>query len=49
MKVGDVEVSNAAYLKYELYQYQPGDVVEFTYLRDNKTYTTKVTLGKAEN
>lgn len=49
LKVGDVEVSNAAYLKYELYQYQPGDVVEFTYLRDNKTYTTKVTLGKAEN
>ena len=48
LKIGDKEVSNAAYLKYELYQYNVGDTVEFTYIRDNKTHTTKVTLGKAE-
>lgn len=48
LKIGDKTISNAAYLKYELYQYSAGDTVEFTYMRDNKTHTTKVTLGKAE-
>ncbi len=49
LKVGDKTVSNAAYLKYELYQYSAGETVEITYMRDNKTHTAKVTLGKAED
>lgn len=48
LQIGDKEVDNAAYLKYELYQYEPGQTVKLIYIRDNKTYTTDVTLGKAE-
>ena len=48
LKIGNRTVSNAAYLKYELYQYSAGDTVEITYMRENKTHTTKITLGKAE-
>lgn len=47
LKVGNVEVSDVAYLKYALYKYKPGDVVEFTYYRDGSIKTTKVTLGKS--
>ncbi len=55
LKKGDVilavngsSVSNAAYLKYELYQYHVGDTIEITYMRNNKTKTAKVTLTKIE-
>jgi len=48
LKIGDKTIDNAAYLKYELYQYSAGDTVQFTYIRDNKTYTANVTLGKSE-
>lgn len=40
------DVSNAAYLKYELYKYKVGDTIELTYIRDNKTKTAKVKLTK---
>jgi len=49
LKIGNKEIENVAYLKYELYQYQVGDTVEFTYIRNNKTYTAKVTLAKNNN
>ena len=56
LKKGDIitalnnkTVSNAAYLKYELYQFKPGDTVEITYIRDGKTQTTKVTLTKLDS
>ncbi len=48
LKVGTKEVKNAAYLKYELYQYNVGDTVELTYMRDSKIKTTNVTLAKAD-
>lgn len=48
LKIGDKSISNAATLKYELYQHDVGDKVEITYIRDNKTKTTTITLGKAE-
>lgn len=48
LKIGGKSVSNAAYLKYELYQYNAGENVEITYMRDNKMKTTTITLGKAD-
>lgn len=55
LKKGDIivavngsEVSNAAYLKYELYKCSVGDTIEITYMRDSKMHTAKVTLTKIE-
>jgi len=55
LKKGDVivsvngkEVSNAAYLKYELYQNNVGDEIAIGYIRDGKTKVAKVTLTKLE-
>ena len=55
LKKGDVilavngeKVSNAAYLKYELYKCNVGDTIEVTYMRNGKTAKTKVTLTKIE-
>lgn len=54
LKKGDVitklagkEVKDYAYLRYELYQHQAGDVVEITFIRDSKEKTVKVKLGKS--
>lgn len=51
LKIGDIitklngeRVDNIAYLRYELYKYTPGEVIEVTYIRNNKEYKTKVTL-----
>lgn len=46
LAVNGSKVSNAAYLKYELYKCNVGDTIEVTYIRNNKTETTKVTLTK---
>ena len=43
--INDKEVSTSAYLKYELYKHNVGDEVTIKYKRDNKEYTTTVTLG----
>lgn len=48
LAVNDSEVSNAAYLKYELYKCNVGDTIKITYIRDGKTKTTNVTLTKIE-
>ncbi len=55
LKKGDVilavngeKISNAAYLKYELYKCNVGDTIEITYMRNGKTMTSKVTLTKIE-
>ena len=47
-KVNGSKVSNAAYLKYELYQYKVGDTIEIAYIRDKKEAIAKVTLTKIE-
>ena len=49
LKLGQQEIEDVAYLKYELYQYQVGDTVEITYIRDNKTYIARLTLAKNNN
>ena len=46
IKVDGNKIKNSAYLRYELYQYQAGDTIEMTYIRDEKERTTKVTLSK---
>ena len=55
LKRGDViiaidgkEVTNTAYLKYELYRREVGDTLEITYIRNGKNNTAKVTLTKIQ-
>ena len=48
VKLNGSKVKNAAYLKYLLYKYNPGDTVTITYNRNGKEATTKVTLTKNE-
>ena len=37
---------DVATLRYKLYKHSVGDKIEITYVRSNKTYTTKVTLAE---
>lgn len=55
LKKGDVilaingrDVTNAAYLKYELYKCNVGDTITITYSRDNKIKNIEVTLTRIE-
>lgn len=47
-KVNGQKVTNAAYLKYILYNYKAGDKIKVTYLRDGNEKTTEITLTKNE-
>ena len=47
-KIEDYEVDSVARLKYYLYKFSPGDKVKITYIRDGKTKTDTLTLGKSE-
>lgn len=47
IKLNDTKVPDIAYLRYELYQYQSGDTIEITYLRNGKERKTKIKLGSA--
>lgn len=49
IKLNDAKVKDIAYLRYELYQYQAGDTIEITYIRNGKEHKTKVTLGKSSS
>ena len=49
ISVNGTTVSNAAYLKYLLYQHEVGDTIEITYIRDKKQKTVEVTLTKLED
>ena len=48
-KVGSESVKNVASFKYTLYQYNPGDEVEITYVRGEEEHTTTITLAANEN
>ena len=48
VSINNAEVTNAAFLKYELYKSKVGDTIEIVYLREGKTRKTKVTLSKIE-
>ena len=45
-KINNQGTKNIAYLRYELYKYKPGDVIEVTYIRNGKEEKTKVELTK---
>ena len=45
IKINKTKIKDTAFLRYELYQYQSGDIIEITYLRNGHEKTTKVTLG----
>ena len=47
-KIENTKVSTSAYLKYELYKHEVGDKVKFTYIRNEKEYTTTVVLGSSK-
>ena len=56
LKKGDIitklngnKVKNSAYLKYDLFQLEPNDQIEITYIRDGKEHTAKVTLTILED
>ena len=49
IKVNDDNVSSIGYFRYYLYNYNPGDKVKITYLRDGEEKVTTITLGKNEN
>ena len=39
------KIKDIAYLRYELYQHEPGDTVSITYIRNGKESTEKVKLS----
>ena len=48
-KINGKSVSSAAYLKYLLYQYEVGDTIKLTVIRDGKEKDLSVTLTKLED
>lgn len=44
IKINDSNIKDIAYLKYELYQYQAGDTIEVTFIRNGRNKTVKVVL-----
>ena len=45
IKVADINVSNKAEFRYELYNHNVGDEISFTYIRGTEEITNKVKLG----
>ena len=45
IKINGNNISNVAYLRYELYKYNVGDTIKVTYIRDGKEKTTSVKLS----
>lgn len=43
-KIDDTDIKSSAYLRYILYQHKVGDKIKITYYRNEKEYTTTVTL-----
>ena len=43
--LNDDKIDKVSTLRYKLYKYKVGDTIKITYVRSNKTETTKVTLG----
>jgi len=48
-KIDDTDVKSSAYLRYILYQHKIGDKIKITYYRNEKEYTTTVTLKGNSN
>lgn len=44
VKINGNDVKNSGQMMEQMNKLRPGDVATFTYIRDNKTYNTKVTL-----
>ena len=47
-KINKKNVNDVAFLRYELYQYKVDEIIEISYLRDDKKMVTKVKLGKSK-
>lgn len=46
--INNEKVTSIAYLRYYLYDYEPGDKITITYIRENDTKKATVTLGNSE-
>jgi len=46
IKIEGHKTKDLADFRYELYKHSPGEEIEITYIRDNKEYTTKLTLSE---
>lgn len=46
--INDKKIQSIGYLRYYLYDFEPGDKITITYIRDGKTKTATVTLGSSE-
>lgn len=44
IKINNSNISNVAYLRYELYKYKIGDTVQITYIREGKEKTATIKL-----
>ena len=44
IKINDTKIKNNTYVRYELYQHQAGDIIDITYIRNNKEKHTKIKL-----
>ncbi len=44
-KINGKEVSNVAYLRYELYKYKVGDKIKLTFIRNGKEFTIDIKLA----
>ena len=45
-KLGGESTDNIAYLRYELYKHKAGDRVSITFIRNGKSVTKEIVLGK---
>lgn len=46
--IGDNQVHNSAQMQEAINKYRPGDKIKVKYIRDNKAYTTEVTLRNSQ-
>ena len=49
IKLNGKKTADIAHLRYELYQYQAGDTVTITFIRNGKEQTAKVKLSKSDS
>lgn len=48
VKINEYDIQSIGYLRYYLYNYQPGDSIDLTYLRNGDLKTSKIILGSSK-
>lgn len=47
-KINNVEINNSGIMQEQMSKYRPGDKINITYIRDNKTNTANITLRNSQ-